>query len=434
MAEDFAEVRRNISLFFLSLRQSVDRPFRGRAPVDSGERQRFMKTMLIIEEARLKFSTYTRYREEPTQTGWSLARDELLDFVKYFVHSPDIEASTFNQRFLIAPLMTRDKENPTSFMQRIITDRENRISISDALVIFSSYLNEASVQQPVTQETLSFEELNRIVPRQQVAPVQFDIVKDKIVVVKRTPVKLDEDNNNIASSLDYIKKAGDQLAESLEQSNCDRRLLESVQQLQQQLIEDGSIVKIGLTNMACGVMCAQFNTELPDAIAAMFNSFSTSVSLYVAQFPEWEQFTQKAALIDLDEDDVAEVDIATGELLSALAANPQLTDPEVPKTIAFVRQFLAFPGPASKRAAFAMIRTIENLLSSIIRHSVSFVSQTAEKTVSSASSTASKVIVGLLGVALVSAVGIGPAAMRAGAPWVKQAAEVVQKQIEKAAE
>jgi hypothetical protein len=47
---------------------------------------------------------------------------------------------------------------------------------------------------------------------------------------------------------------------------------------------------------------------------------------------------------------------------------------------------------------------------------------------------ARKAIVGLLGIALVSASGIGPAAVRAGAPWVKQAAEIIQKQIEKVAE
>lgn len=434
MAEDFSEVRRNISLFLVSLRQSVDRPYRGRAPTDNEARTQFMRTMLMIEEARLRFNTYTRYREEPTFEEWRAAHDELVDFTTSFIHSGEIDPAIYDRRFLVAPPVSRDREDPTEFMQKVIRDRENPINISEALIVFRSYLDEVKVQRPVIQETLSFENLSRIVPQQQVAPVQFDIVGNKIVVASRAPKTLKADRANIASALDHIRGSGEQLIESLEQSNCDRRLLDSVQQLQSQLTEDGNIVKIGLTNMACGVMCAQFHSELPDAIAAMFNSFSTSISLYVAQFPEWEQFTQKAALIDLDEDDVSDVDAATGNLLDALSANPALADPEVPQTIAFIRQFLAFPGAASKRAAFAMIRTIENLVSSIIRHSVAFLSQTAEKTVASASSTASRVIVGLLGVALISASGIGPAAIRAGAPWVKQAAEVVQKQIEKAAE
>src|SRR3546814_11921768 len=93
---------------------------------------------------------------------------------------------------------------------------------------------------------------------------------------------------------------------NLDNSNLDRSVIDSVKELQDQLTSDGNIVKIGLTNMACCVMSAQFRDELPDAIAAMFNAYSASVSLYVYQFPEWDQFTQKAAAIDLDEDDIAE--------------------------------------------------------------------------------------------------------------------------------
>ena len=181
-------------------------------------------------------------------------------------------------------------------------------------------------------------------------------------------------------------------------------------------------------------MSAQFQSELPDAIAAMFNSYSASISLYVAQFPEWDQFTHKAAAIALDEHDVAQVDVAAGEVITALQENPALADSDVPKTIAFIRRFISLPGASSKRAAFAMIRTIENLVSSILRHSVTFFSKTAERTVEAGSTAASKAIIGLLGIALMSATGIGPAAVRTGAPWVKQAVEIVQKQIEKLAE
>jgi len=390
--------------------------------------------MLFIEEARLHFSTYVRYNQDPTNHDWNEARLLLVRFAYNFVHSGEIDPVIHERRFSIAPMMSRDRENPTEFMRQLMTDRNHSISIYNAIRIFADYLQSDNVTRPITQQALSLKDLNRIVPKQQVAPVQFDIVNDKIVISKSAPKKLEADRENITSAFEHIVGSGKELIESLKHSNCDRRLLESVQQLQSQLVDDGNIVKIGLTNMACGVMCTQFSSELPDAIAGMFNAFSTSISLYVAQFPEWEQFTLKAALIDLNEDDVYNVDTATGDLLDELSKNPSLVDPEVPQTIAFVRQFLNFPGASSKRAAFAMIRTIENLVSSIIRHSISFLNQTAEKTISSASSTASRIIVGLLGLALVSATGIGPTAVRAGAPWVKQAAEVVQKQIEKAGE
>jgi hypothetical protein len=433
MAEEFAEVRRNITVFLVSLRQSIDRPFRSRAPTAEGERERFTRTMMMIEEARIRFNTYTRYREEPTRGEWDAARKELLSFVDAFVHSDFVDPAVYNRPFILGPMMTRDRDNPSAFM-RIFMYRDNRVEVSDALVRFREYLEQSGGALVETQGSLSLGDLERIVPRQQVAPVQFDIVDNRIVVASGAPKTLKADRDNIQSALEHIRGSGEQLLNNLANSNCDRRLLESVNELHSQLISEGNVVKIGLTNLACGVMGAQFQAELPDAIAGMLNAYNASISLYVAQFPEWEQFTQKASLIDLEEEDVVEVDIAAGEIIEELSRDCSLADPEVPKTIAFVRQFLAFPGVSSKRAAFAMIRTIENLVSIIVRHSLSFFSKAAENMVDAGSKAASKVIVGLLGLALMSASGIGPAAMRAGAPWVKQAAEIVQKQIEKAAE
>jgi len=123
------------------------------------------------------------------------------------------------------------------------------------------------------------------------------------------------------------------------------------------------------------------------------------------------------------------IDVAAGEVILALESQPELADPEVPKTIKLVREFMSRPGNSAKRAAFAMMRTIENLVSSIVRHSVAALEKTAEKTVDGLLTAASKIIVGLLSIALVGATGIGSAAVHAGAPWVKQAAEVVQRQI-----
>ncbi|PVB63431.1 hypothetical protein [Labrenzia sp. 011] len=433
MAEEFVEVRRNITAFMASLRHTIERPFRGRAPKAEEQRERYTRTIMMVEEARIRFNTYTRYREEPTRGEWASARDELLSFVNAFVHSDVVDPAVYDRPFVLRPMISHDRDNPSAFMQMFM-DGENRVAVSDALIRFREYVEGSGAGLAETQGSLTLDDLDRIVPRQQVAPVQFDIVEDRIVVASRAPKTAEADRANIQSALEHIRGSGEQLLNNLANSNCDRRLLESVSELHSQLISEGNVVKIGLTNMACGVMGAQFQEELPDAIAGMLNAYNASISLYVAQFPEWEQFTQRASLIDLDEDDVAEVDIAADEVIAFLSQHPALADPEVPKTIAHIRQFLALPGTSSKRAAFAMIRTIENLVSSIVRHSLNFFNKTTENMVDVASKAAAKLIIGLLGVALMSASGIGPAAMRAGAPWVKQAAEIVQKQIEKAAE
>ncbi len=83
-----------------------------------------------------------------------------------------------------------------------------------------------------------------------------------------------------------------------------------------------------------------------------------------------------------------------------------------------------------KRAGFALIRTIENLVSSILRYASDFVQQTLEKAKETGSSAASKILVGMLSVALLGASGIAATAEQTGAGWIKQVIEIVQKQLE----
>lgn len=382
-----------------------------------------MRSMLLVEEARVRFNSYVRFREEPTPEEWIEVRDGLFKFVNGFLHSPDVDPAVFDRPFRV-PVPSAQRDNLSPFLMLLTQGA----TVGDALVAFRNVLQQSTVTTTL-QTSLDFGDLTTIVPRQQVAPARFDVVDGRIVLADLIPKTLEEDRGNISAALDHIKGSGESLIRSLEQSNCDRRLLDSVRELHTQIEANGNAVKIGLTNLACGVMSAQFQQELPDALNAMFNSYSASVSMYVAQFPEWEQFTQRAASIDLDEEEIAEIDVAASEVIRALESQPELADPEVPKTIKLVREFMSRPGNSAKRAAFAMMRTIENLVSSIVRHSVAALERTAEKTVDGLSTAASKIIVGLLSIALVGATGIGSAAVHAGAPWVKQAAEVVQRQI-----
>jgi len=66
--------------------------------------------------------------------------------------------------------MGRDRDIPTSFFRRLLPNKESRIRIADALVGFRSYLQAAHVQFATVQGELSFKDLDRIVPGQQVAP------------------------------------------------------------------------------------------------------------------------------------------------------------------------------------------------------------------------------------------------------------------------
>lgn len=424
-----ANVLRITSNWFLgALIYSLSGAIRRRGPMDPREREEFTEVRLIVEEVRIRLGTYAPYGRDFSPIDWQEVLVFLNRFVETFLSSESAQRLFFDRRFRFFSTSAREEELYPDFSKRFDKD----CTIEEAVHLFKSFLNDEGREVSAAQATLNFGGLSSIVPKkQQVAPVQFKVVDGVVRVLKKDPVILQGDKENIGHALNHVGDSGSKLIESLERSNCDKRLIESVKELQTEILNKSNVIGIGLKNISCGLMCAQFQNELPDAVFAMFNSYNTSVSMYLSQFPEWRQFSEQAASIELTAEDVADVDRTASELIDELIRNSTLADPEVPKIISFVRSFMKSPGLTSKKAVFAMIRTMENFVASILGGFVEFSEQTLKKTADQMSTAASKIIVGLLGLALLSASGIGAAAMHAGVPWVKQAAEVVRAQIEK---
>ncbi len=425
MVEKNQTTRRTIIRFLSSLKYSIERAI---SMTHAQMNPEMMKGLLLVEEMRVRASIFWKYNPNPTSIEWPVLEEDLINFIDKFLSMKELESSILDLRFNMLPYIRSNEELKPPLFWRL-SDRNGKFTIRDALGVFIGFLRDLKFEPSEMPSALSVENLNRIVPNQQVAPVQFDVINNRIVIFKSSPKINKPDRKNILESVEFIKNRGESLLQNLERSNCDRRLLDTVRDLQSEIDKNNSIVKIGLSNLACSAMGAQFEAEIPSAILAMFNSYTSSVSMYVAQFPEWDQFIQKAASIELDEDDVTDVSAAAAEVIDTLEKNPDLAEPEVPKTISFIRELLDTPGVSVKRATFAMIRTIENLVSSILKHSASFLTKTTEKSIEIGSTLSSHIIISLLSVAVIGASGIGLAAVRAGSPWVKQAAEIVEMQI-----
>jgi hypothetical protein len=61
-------------------------------------------------------------------------------------------------------------------LHELAGERENRITVREALIKFDSYLDDSNLNSIPRQRSLPFGELGKKVAQQQVAPVQFDIV------------------------------------------------------------------------------------------------------------------------------------------------------------------------------------------------------------------------------------------------------------------
>jgi hypothetical protein len=279
---------------------------------------------------------------------------------------------------------------------------------------------------------LELRELRRVVPEQKIAPVQFFFRDNRIAVLKSKSRPEEEDSDNVVAAKGQLQAAGEKILEELARSNCDKRLIESVKFLQGQLSEDNNIVQLGLSNITCEAMCHAFQTELPDAVTAMLTAHTRGVELYIGQFPEWHRFVENAASTELDQSDVSVLNRTASNLIEKLEQNPDLAEPEVPLTIKRINELLKSPGKGGKRIAFAMLRTLENLISNVFAHSIDFLEMTVKKTKEQVSGIVARAAaVVLLTIALDSATSMSSVANKvAEVQWLKSAITIVQKQLQ----
>jgi hypothetical protein len=429
MIYDQDSFRRAIINFFGSLRISIDRPYRDWHPSREIERDRYTKTMLLIEEARIRFNSIVRFKSDLNTNDLRFVCQELLAFIDSFMSSKIVDPNLLARKFRIAPPYPSSERNKSPIFLEM--EEWNGLVIGDALQAFRHLIIRAIDGGIPSQGTLDFQNAPSIIPRQQLAPAQFEIRNGKISVKRSQPAPRKEDISNVSLALNHIINSGQNLIDTLKNSNCDNRLVEQVSLLNKSLSANDNIIQIGLTNIACNIMSSQFKEELPDAVVSMFYSYNNSISMYAAQFPEWEKFVSNANNVELSPNDISDIEITADNIANELSQETDISDENVPQAIKKIRSFIQSPGTGAKKAAFALLKTIENLVSSIIHHTSNLIEKTTSKTIEGLSAVASKLIIGLLGIALLGATGIAPAALRAGAPWVQQAAELLKKQIDK---
>ena len=195
--------------------------------------------------------------------------------------------------------------------------------------------------------------------------------------------------------------------------------------------DDANVIRLGLSNIGCEMMCDAFKNELPVAVTSMLQAHTRGIDLFISQFPDWNRFVENAAATQLATTDVDDLRDAAAKLIVRLQNEPDLVEPEVPKTLSRLNELLTKPSSSAKRAAFAMLRSIENLVSKVFSYGAEFLDQTMSKTIAGASSITSKVLMaGLLSVALSGAVTISPVAAKVSEmQWLKKAVQLVEEQL-----
>jgi hypothetical protein len=275
--------------------------------------------------------------------------------------------------------------------------------------------------------------LLRAVPEQKLAPVIFDIVSGKLTIVKQSATANRQDADNARRARELLMDRGKTIIEALEKSNCDRRVLDSLRELQFGLSNEENIIELGLVNIGVERVCKSAAAELPEALLGAIDGHIAGVGMYVAQFDDWRRFCEHAASVELDAADIESIYRSSQSIIEQIHKNPDIADANVPKTLQALNALVANPRSASKRAAFAVLRTVENVVAKIFQYGADYLDQTARKTVDGLSTTTSKFAIGtLIAIALSATTNLGSVPGKlVETGWMRAAAEIVTKQLEK---
>jgi hypothetical protein len=300
----------------------------------------------------------------------------------------------------------------------------------DAAIDLSAALIGASQPPLDLEEIADVERLLNIVPQQKVAPAKFGIERNKIVIVPQRHVVPEDDRAAAEAARAHLHKSGEGIVEALTSSNCDRRLVEAMRDLQTALETSGNIIELGLTNLSFEAICGAAQEELPDAVCGMLKGQTAAIGMFVAQFPEWQKFSENAGSVELSAADVEEIDRAASQIIAKIEGKPEVADEEVPKTIRAIRSLIADPSKTVRKAAFALLRTVENFVATALSYGANFIGKTASKTSDELSTAAAKTAAAILVAAAVAGAsqmtGVTGRIVETG--WMKNALEIVRGQ------
>lgn len=376
--------------------------------------------ILSIEEIKVDFNAHRL----DTDRQVSAVRDMKVSL---------LNLTSSNEFSNLSELLTIRPVAPRRLMAELGMIYPAGIRVSDAVKILIHRIDEhIGAELPLDNPNIALA-LRAIVPDQKIAPAKFIVSGGKIHILREKNFPDEGDLDNVNRAKQHLEKTGVDVILALKSSNCDRRLLGSLEDLHSGIVGDANVIQIGLMNIGCDAMSELARNELPDALQGMLAGYSAAVSMYVAQFSDWQRFSENAAAVRLSPQDVSQIGNAALQVAWELESRPDIADPEVPATIRALRAFIANPVQATTRAAFAMLRTLENLVASAFQYGAELIDQTAKKSISGLSTAASRaIVIGLMTVALAGAGNLsGISDKVAETSWMRSAVNIVRSQLEK---
>lgn len=424
-AENIADVYPELMGIIQSLQKYIDR---GPKLKNSADFDGFRQLAMRLESLRYLLLGIKRrpYEARVSKVRSAQISQQVYDEALAFTEDSYFKSIFSDQSFRLSPSKAATPETLKQLLPASAT-------FDDAMKLFVHLVKDGRKQGSLFDDDPvdPLIKLRDIIPDQQVGPAQFDIVADRLVIIPQPAEPLVLDMSNIAAAFAALANDGDRILAELTGSNCDRKLVDSVQRMQTMLRSERNIVQLGLANIGCGMLHTACEQELSDSTSAMLRSYTAGIGMYVEQFPDWRRFADNTATARIEAGDAQRVSKVLEGLIDQSEKRPDIVDEEVPKTLRFLRSLLTDPKGSSKKGIFAAVRTIENLVAKIFGYGIDFVEDTVKSTSKGISKTASTLVVAaLLTIAAQNASALAPVAARLGeTPWMADAAKIISKHL-----
>lgn len=279
--------------------------------------------------------------------------------------------------------------------------------------------------------------LVQAVPAQQIAPVYFDVADTKIIL-KPVQSDISEQDRGIADiARTQAIESGRRLIEYLQdptKTQFSKRYLDQLIYLQDKLEKDGNAIAVAMANVPCTLIVQEMKDEIADDLQGLMTGHAINVHGYVAQFPDFRQYSDNINSLKITQEDIAEIQSGFDRFLKVIEENLDHVDNAVLDALKRLRDFLAMAGE-KKTSVFAVLRTIGNWISNGFQHIKPFFSKLAAKTSEKTIDGLATVISGgvtlvFLGLVYQGIATISPTAVKVPEfHWVQQFEQFIGKRI-----
>lgn len=207
-------------------------------------------------------------------------------------------------------------------------------------------------------------------PSQQSSPIYTKIENERITLDAGQPAHPFLRRDSINQTREYLSKELTALSASLQESNVDRKYVESFSKLSGliQFKDDAGAIAFGLHVRMIANLTSKIEDELSDVLGVQISSTLTHASYFASQYKDWIEFVQNAQAYPSREIIDLNIDKALADVEARLLNNAERVDQRIPQSLQLVRNVLSGSSEDRKQAIYAGVRGVENVCIAAINY------------------------------------------------------------------